>query len=257
MSRTNKTLHQLLCKRDLSSLIDVINTSLHCVCEDDLKKLLRCLKELVPHDFAICGLAQIGDSGNINAYKTLNVNYPEEWIELYTTKKYNLCDPVFLANFSQQGVQQWSETYKVSQPSRKFITDAYDFGLISGCTFGMKSRTENDNSLFSLSGKSIENNNRTTVILENILPHFHQALIRVASEQGKGKKISLTIISAREKEVLNWLKEGKSSWDVSKILNISESTVNYHIVNIMQKLGAVSRLHAVAIAAGSKLIDLQ
>lgn len=102
MSRMIKTLHQLLRKRDLACLIDIINTSLQCVCEDDLKKLLCCLKELVPHDYAICGLAQIGESGNLNAYKTFNVNYPEEWIELYTTKKYNLCDPVFLTNFTRK-----------------------------------------------------------------------------------------------------------------------------------------------------------
>jgi len=256
MRRTNRTLHQLLCKRDLVSLIDLINMSLDCVCEDDLTKLLCRLRELVPHDFAICGLAQIGDSGNINSYKILNINYPEEWINLYISKNYNLCDPVFVANFTKLGLQEWSETYKLSPPPRKFISDAHDFGLINGYTYGMKSRTENANSLFSLSGKSIENHEHTNIILENVMSHFHQALIRVANGQEKEKKISTAIISAREKEVLTWLKEGKSSWDVSIILNISERTVNFHVGNIMQKLGAVSRLHAVAIAAGSRLIDL-
>jgi DNA-binding CsgD family transcriptional regulator len=256
MKKANKTLHQLLCKRDLVSLVDLINTSLNCTCEDDLAKLLFRLREIVPYEFAICGLAQIGDSGNLNSYKTINISYPEEWIKLYISKKYNLCDPVFEANFAKTGIQEWSETYKLSPPPRTFLSDARDFGLTGGYTFGMKSCTENASSLFSLSGKSIENHERTKIILSNIMPHFHQALIRVSNGQEKEGKISPAIISAREKEVLNWLKEGKSSWDVSKILNISESTVNYHIVNIMQKLGAVSRLHAVAIAAGSKLIDL-
>jgi DNA-binding NarL/FixJ family response regulator len=62
-------------------------------------------------------------------------------------------------------------------------------------------------------------------------------------------------LSMREKEVLNWLKKGKSSWDISTILNISESTVNYHITNIMQKLNAVSRTQAVAVAIERGLIS--
>ncbi|MBI5664683.1 MAG: response regulator [Nitrospirae bacterium] len=62
-------------------------------------------------------------------------------------------------------------------------------------------------------------------------------------------------LSLREKEVLNWLKKGKSSWEISSILNIGESTVNFHITNIMQKLNAVSRTQAVAVAIEQGLIN--
>lgn len=65
-----------------------------------------------------------------------------------------------------------------------------------------------------------------------------------------------TVLSAREKEVLNWLKQGKSSWDVSVILDISERTVNYHVYNIMRKLEAVNRPQALAAAARLGLIDI-
>ncbi len=34
------------------------------------------------------------------------------------------------------------------------------------------------------------------------------------------------------------------------ILNISERTVNFHVANIMRKLGVNSRLHAVSESAG-------
>lgn len=54
------------------------------------------------------------------------------------------------------------------------------------------------------------------------------------------------LLSKREREVLNWLNRGKTSWDISMILNISERTVNYHVGNIMRKLGVNSRLHAVS-----------
>ncbi len=62
-------------------------------------------------------------------------------------------------------------------------------------------------------------------------------------------------LSQREKEVLKWLKKGKTSWDISVILCISQSTVNFHIKNIMQKLDAVSRTHAVVKAIEMGLIS--
>ncbi len=49
--------------------------------------------------------------------------------------------------------------------------------------------------------------------------------------------------------------QGKSSWEISVILNISERTVNFHIYNIMQKLEAVNRTHAVAVATSLGLIE--
>lgn len=252
----NKNLTQLLTKRDLLMLLELINGSLYCTHVEDLKKLMMDLKKILPYDFAICGLAHIGNDGNFTSYKAINVNYPTEWLEIYLSKKYNLCDPVFKTNFTRLGIQKWSETYKLTPPPRKFLTEAHDFDLVDGYTFGIKSQTANAKSLFSLSGKSIESHERSSAILENVMPYFNQALLRVAQGQEKKEKITSAIISAREKEVLIWLKDGKTSWDISKILSISERTVNYHVGNIMKKLDAVSRMHAVAKAACLKLIDL-
>jgi LuxR family quorum sensing-dependent transcriptional regulator len=65
---------------------------------------------------------------------------------------------------------------------------------------------------------------------------------------------SISKLSKREEEVLTWSKRGKSSWEISAILNISERTVNFHVNNIMQKLNVVSRIQAVAVAIERGLI---
>ncbi len=65
---------------------------------------------------------------------------------------------------------------------------------------------------------------------------------------------SYQILTERETEILTWLKEGKTSWDISKILSISERTVKFHVNNTLTKLNAVNRTHAVAKAILSKLI---
>lgn len=56
-------------------------------------------------------------------------------------------------------------------------------------------------------------------------------------------------LSSREVEVLQWTGDGKTSAEVSEILNISERTVNFHIGNAMTKLNAANKTAAVVRAA--------
>lgn len=48
-------------------------------------------------------------------------------------------------------------------------------------------------------------------------------------------------LTSREREVLQWTREGKSSWAVGEILGLSENTVNFHLRNAMKKLDASSK----------------
>jgi LuxR family quorum-sensing system transcriptional regulator CciR len=63
-------------------------------------------------------------------------------------------------------------------------------------------------------------------------------------------------LSGREADCLRWTAEGKSSWDIGMILNISENTVNFHIKNAMRKFGTTSRTVAVVSAIRLNLIEL-
>jgi len=63
-------------------------------------------------------------------------------------------------------------------------------------------------------------------------------------------------LTPREIEVLTWAARGKSAGEIAEILNISKRTVNAHVVSAVQRLGAVNRTHAVAIAVRDRLIDM-
>jgi DNA-binding CsgD family transcriptional regulator len=64
-------------------------------------------------------------------------------------------------------------------------------------------------------------------------------------------EISLT---NREKEVLVWTKEGKTNREISRVINVSERTVVFHMQNAMRKLGARNRVQAMATALSLGLI---
>jgi len=53
-------------------------------------------------------------------------------------------------------------------------------------------------------------------------------------------------LSPRESECLRWVADGKTDFEVGKILHISPRTVRFHINNAKAKLGVTTRIQAVA-----------
>ncbi|WP_156677825.1 helix-turn-helix transcriptional regulator [Sphingomonas profundi] len=52
-------------------------------------------------------------------------------------------------------------------------------------------------------------------------------------------------LSARERDALAFVAEGKTDWEIGGILGISETTARFHVDNARRKLKAVNRSHAV------------
>lgn len=55
-------------------------------------------------------------------------------------------------------------------------------------------------------------------------------------------------VTKRESEVLYWVSYGKTSWEISQILDMSPRTVNKHLEQIYKKLGVDNRTSAAAIS---------
>ena len=51
-------------------------------------------------------------------------------------------------------------------------------------------------------------------------------------------------LTDREIEALTWVARGKSSTDIAVLMNVSERTVNFHINNVIRKLGVATRVQA-------------
>ena len=62
-------------------------------------------------------------------------------------------------------------------------------------------------------------------------------------------------LSRPEKDCLQWVANGKTSWEIGKIMEISESTVVFHLKNSMKKLETVNRPQAIAVTMRLGFID--
>jgi len=63
-------------------------------------------------------------------------------------------------------------------------------------------------------------------------------------------------LTARELEVLRLIRDGYRNKQIADRLSIAETTVNFHIKNLVDKLGANDRTHAVTIALRRGLLEI-
>ena len=73
------------------------------------------------------------------------------------------------------------------------------------------------------------------------------------------KNISMSAdinLSDQELECLIWAASGKSVWETSVILSLSERTVRFHLDQARRKLKCTSKIQAVAKAVATGLINI-
>ncbi len=108
--------------------------------------------------------------------------------------------------------------------------------------------------MFLLLGMPIKPGPRSAYFLALLLPYLHMALQRLASEP-QAVAIGLRPLSARETEILGWVREGKSNYEVGCILGISALTVKNHLQRVYKTLGVSNRAHALSRCMALRLLE--
>ncbi|WP_030905973.1 response regulator transcription factor [Streptomyces sp. NRRL F-5126] len=95
---------------------------------------------------------------------------------------------------------------------------------------------------------------RVTASGEAIL--FPAALRRMVTARplGSAEALPRAALTGREEEVLRLMATGLSNPEIAELLTVSQETAKTHVGNILTKLGAQNRTHAVVIAYESGLV---
>jgi len=81
--------------------------------------------------------------------------------------------------------------------------------------------------------------------------YFHSHILRINGHNSDAQ----ILISAKELDCLKWTAAGKTAWEASVILGISERTVRFHLNAAREKLDCATTTQAVAKAITQHLID--
>jgi DNA-binding CsgD family transcriptional regulator len=184
--------------------------------------------------------------------------YPSSWVSHYFEHAFYEVDPVMSYCTGSIFPIVWQDLQVApSSPAIRMMNEAGDFGLKSGLSMPIHGANGELGVLsFSVDRPSECPNGREMAInalpfLQLLAPYVHEAVRRV-SQLNLDKKAQP--LSIREQECLRWVADGKSSWEIARILNVSERTINFHLNNAILKLGASSRQHAVVKAVLQRAI---
>jgi DNA-binding CsgD family transcriptional regulator len=188
--------------------------------------------------------------------------YPKEWRDHYTANNYMVVDPT--VQYCSQNITPMSwdgdsmQTLENAE-IRRFMSEAQDFGINSGVSFPVHT-AQGDFAMLSFASEqaqlqSIQRIQRVLPMGQLFTAYLHEAVRRVFDKDVLAlSKVELT---QRERQCLLWATEGKTTWETSQILSISERTVTFHLQNVQGKLGVGNRQQAVARAVSLGIIEPQ
>lgn len=189
---------------------------------------------------------QPGTPGGKQKDHVLLCDWPGEWLERYVARNYVDHDPVVSRMKQLQAPFQWSEAAQEIKPDRDgeiVMGDAGEFKLKDGLAFPLVT-VDGQIVMVSLGGEQVEMSGLEFGMISLVSTFAIGRAMQLHT--GTGKTIEHVELTPRERECLRWAAAGKSEWEISQILGISEHTSEKHLLNAKTKLGAVNRVQAVA-----------
>lgn len=245
-------------KNDLVLLLEAIHSAKAAQNTKQFKRCMGKLKQLMLYDGSTCILSDMETiiSGK-PVYYQQTIDFPEAFVEHYVKEGHFAKSSVLKAAFKTNSPLNWKTIWgsKRGPSNNRAMKFVQAYGYFDGWITTNRRMDDPSVTAFLLAGKKVERDQRTADILKCIAPHYAEALRSIFhAKLKKHKKNRHYKLTPRELEVLKWIMDGKSTWDVSIIFGRSERVVKWHVSNIIQKLGAQNRTHAVAIAMRQELI---
>ena len=177
-------------------------------------------------------------------------NFPAEWLQRYEDENYIAKDPTVKHCWTHSSPLMWDEINfskgRARTEERRVMSEAKKHKLNSGISLPVHGAGAEGSMLSLCSAK------RKMVVshdmqygLQIIAQAIHDSVKRVVAENCELNNLKKEL-TAREKECLSWTAAGKTSWEISQILRLSESTITFHLKNAIEKMEVTNRPHAVA-----------
>jgi LuxR family transcriptional regulator, quorum-sensing system regulator BjaR1 len=182
--------------------------------------------------------------------------YPPAWRDRYIERGYVYIDPVVRRLKRDLAPFLWSEAAPFIQEEhsaqvKTLFGEAGEFQLKAGFTVPLLT-LEGAAATVAFGGETVDAPPEAFGMIAMISTFAVARAIDLRDRERKRMRAKLT---PREVECLKWAADGKSEWEISAILNVSEHTADKHLANAHRKLKASSRAQAVANAIRWGLIS--
>lgn len=185
--------------------------------------------------------------------------YAPSWRRTYDAQKFAYIDPIVSHSATRSSPLAWSQELFAGAPTpqQSMFEEARAHGLRAGLTLPIHGPKQ-EWGMLSFGSDRAPNDDFWRHV-DAALPNLMLLRDLVADTSQRHLKAHaqplIPQLTPRERECLMWTAQGKSTWEISHILNCSEAVVNFHVKNIRAKFGVNSRRAAAVIATQLGLID--
>jgi LuxR family quorum sensing-dependent transcriptional regulator len=234
--------------RQALDFVDAIEASRTTACV--ISQFERMIGSLGFHAYIMAG---IPTSGQSLRELTVANGWPAEWFELYNRENLSSVDPVPRHCFNTLNPFEWKDApydRECDQPAHRVMTRARDFRLHEG--FCIPIHYDDATGAISIAGERphLDPEAKSALHLMSVFTHGR---LRALS---KPTNIVTRRLSDIEAEVLRWAARGKTAWETSQILHISERNVRWHLEEAQRKLMTKNKTATVAVALVNREILL-
>lgn len=176
--------------------------------------------------------------------------YPEDWINEYRANQFIFLDPTLnraktsLLPFKWDGSKMIK---KVNSAQKNFFHLGGDFGIKRGVVIPVHAP---GGEFAAMAFATDEGLDELQPVWEHKKHELHMIGIyyhaAIWENILKRRTDSVPSLSPREVQCLQWSAKGKTAWETSEILGISEYTAKSYLKTAMEKLGTHNRVHAVS-----------
>ncbi|MDQ6735453.1 MAG: LuxR C-terminal-related transcriptional regulator [Nitrospirota bacterium] len=197
-----------------------------------LGNLSKAVNRLVPHEFSGCGLFSIRKC----QISVGHSNYSDEFCNLYTSQGFVTDPAIQLLQTTSFHLTSSEDSAEITVP-REILSLKLDFGIRSCFSVGVRGA----NGLctyFVFSNFAPAQLPKLRTVMEILSPHLHLSYLRSSANETMPSAPTVPL-TPREEEIMRWVSEGKTNWEISVILKVSLNTVRTHLRNVCLKLGGV------------------
>jgi LuxR family quorum sensing-dependent transcriptional regulator len=169
--------------------------------------------------------------------------WPRDWYNRYLEAGHYHHDPCVALSRSGTGPFIWSDIVErgVDREAAVVMGEARELGLRDGICIPIVAGGDNP-AVVTVAGRYVDLSPSARCMVHALARHAYDAAARLVAHDRQDCSQPL---SRREREILLWVAEGKTAWEISRILTISENTVNTHMRNMRGKLNTSNTVHTV------------
>lgn len=171
------------------------------------------------------------------------MSYDDAWIERIVRKRYFHDDPILAASNKRLTGFGWREVpdiIELSKRQRRILLEAEDFGLRDGFTVPVHVAGEYRGTCSFGSDRPIELDHNRTGCAQIVAMYSFEVARRLTSK-GKAFQGAIPELTQRQLDCLVFVGSGKTNWEISKILGVSEDTVRKHVLDAMRRYNVGKR----------------